>query len=386
MLKDRPHQLRPDQDAGLQPLFYTLDGMRGVGALLVCYGHAIRFWGGMPTEYPANPFCVDLFFMLSGYVIAFAYEPRFAAGMSATTFIRQRIVRLYPIYFLALLMGLGVALVATLGDDQELGLVLSKFPPQLFMLPAPSYGEAGAGLFPLNPPAWTLLFELWVNLVYVLVWRWLSLPRLFCLVVISAGVLAVITLDQGHIDMGPDWGTFAGGFARATFGFFLGVLVFRLNGSRKSPPKRMSAWAVVATAAVVVLCIIPQTEVTRPFVALAVVCIAGPILLHWGQAIQPPRQLLALFARFGAISYAMYMIHYPIIEAMIRLNWRADRVFMTYAPYSGLAILIATVSLAYLVDRYYDGPARAWLNARLKWISRRTRGMGVFAQRRPTSY
>ena len=77
---------RPDH-----PLFLTLDGMRGVGGMLVVVGHTIIFWGGLHTSSPPIPFCVDLFFLLSGFVIAFAYEPRFAGGMDAATFLREGI-------------------------------------------------------------------------------------------------------------------------------------------------------------------------------------------------------------------------------------------------------------------------------------------------------
>ncbi len=62
------------------PLFLTLDGMRGIGAILVVWGHTMIFWGGPVTTLPPIPFCVDLFFILSGYVIGFAYEPRLADG------------------------------------------------------------------------------------------------------------------------------------------------------------------------------------------------------------------------------------------------------------------------------------------------------------------
>jgi PAB1-binding protein PBP1 len=65
--------------------FATLDGMRGVGAVLVVMGHGAIFFGGINLT-GGGPALVDAFFVLSGFVIAYAYEPRFAAGMNIRTF------------------------------------------------------------------------------------------------------------------------------------------------------------------------------------------------------------------------------------------------------------------------------------------------------------
>ncbi len=82
----------------------TLDGLRGVAALAVVFGHL--FW-------PFNLFlahtylAVDLFFLMSGFVLAATYERRLAAGWGAGKFAVVRLRRLWPLYALGLVVGLG---------------------------------------------------------------------------------------------------------------------------------------------------------------------------------------------------------------------------------------------------------------------------------------
>ncbi len=343
------------------PLFLTLDGMRGIGAVLVVWGHTVIFWGGPVTTSPPIPFCVDLFFILSGYVIAFAYEPRLANGMTPATFLRQRLIRLYPLYFLGLMMGAGAYALATAGDaDGGLGEVGLSLVPQLFMLPSPDLNGSG-DLYPLNMPGWTLLFELSANIVYVFAWRWLSTRVLIVVVALSAAVLAACAISYGTLDQGPSWWNFWGGFARAMFGFFCGVLAFRMAGRPAKPVQKRSLWAIPATLVVIALCLIPQTPATRPFVELFIVVGIGFPLVLWGQSMQPPAWAAGVFAKLGAISYAVYMIHYPLFELMKRANWKFPQLSHELAPWTGLALMAVTLALGWIAERYYDRPVRRML-------------------------
>jgi peptidoglycan/LPS O-acetylase OafA/YrhL len=238
--------------------------------------------------------------------------------------------------------------------------------PQLLMLPSPDFNGSG-DLYPLNMPAWTLLFEFWANIIYVLIWRWLKSTRMLIgVVILSAVVLAACAISYGTLDQGPSWGNFWGGFARAMFGFFAGVLVFRLVGSPKAPSQRRSWTAIPALFAVPLLCIIPQTQELRPYIELTIVCLVGPWLLVWGQAIQPWKPLAKLFGKAGAISYACYVLHYPLFELMKRLNWRFPVLSHEWTPWTGVAVLLVALAISWWAEKYYDRPARALLNGAIK--------------------
>src|SRR5205085_12699808 len=84
-------------------VFHTLDGLRGIAALAIVLRHCDGFFGA--DVLPGSYLAVDLFFVLSGFVIAFAYEDRLASGLSAWRFAWVRVVRLYPLYVLGIALG-----------------------------------------------------------------------------------------------------------------------------------------------------------------------------------------------------------------------------------------------------------------------------------------
>src|ERR1700748_2589335 len=81
-------------------MFYTIDGLRGLAALLVVMRHTIPLHGGTLNS-PSSYLAVELFFQFSGFVIAHAYDKRFAEGLGFWEFAKIRFIRLYPLYFIA---------------------------------------------------------------------------------------------------------------------------------------------------------------------------------------------------------------------------------------------------------------------------------------------
>ena len=82
-----------------QPRYELLDGLRGVAALLVLGYHlfeAVAFAQGAPEQNMYHGFlAVDFFFVLSGFVMGYAYDRQWDR-MSIGTFIRRRLTRLHP--------------------------------------------------------------------------------------------------------------------------------------------------------------------------------------------------------------------------------------------------------------------------------------------------
>ena len=347
--------------------FVLLDGVRGLGALLVLAGHTIVAWG--PVWPASGAIVVDAFFALSGFVLAFAYEPKFRAGMGAREFMTQRIVRLFPLYLLGTLLVYVTLLSFTFGDAdgpaRADGYTLELL-PQLVMLP--SLPQLGAtDVYSLNVPAYTLFCELAVNLVYVLVFRWLSTRVLIGVVIASALFLAVTILNFGRIDIGSDWGTWWGGLARAMFGFFTGVLAYRLARSPLTATRPKHWFAAPLVVMLPIVCFIPATPEWRPFVDMALAFgVLLPLLLIC-QSIRPSDRFTAFFTFGGQISYAVYILHQPMREVIKRLQWKST-IIADLAPWSGIGIMAFIVAIAFLAERYYDRPVRralvAWLKAR----------------------
>jgi len=78
--------------------FVTLDAMRGIAAFLVVLRHTGTTAGGWFPEY--SYLAVDLFFILSGFVLAYAYDADFERGMGFSRFMKKRTLRLAPLYIL----------------------------------------------------------------------------------------------------------------------------------------------------------------------------------------------------------------------------------------------------------------------------------------------
>src|ERR1700761_6040207 len=84
--------------------FETLNAMRGIAAIGVVLFHGRALWHGAVA--PHGYLAVDIFFMLSGFVIAHAYEERLRLGLSVAEFAKIRIIRFYPLYALGLTLGI----------------------------------------------------------------------------------------------------------------------------------------------------------------------------------------------------------------------------------------------------------------------------------------
>jgi len=85
--------------------YEALDGLRGVAALCVM---ACHFGQMLDVYWPANMFlAVDIFFMMSGFVIMYSYGERLRNGMPAWSYLGRRLVRLYPMFIVGLLIGAG---------------------------------------------------------------------------------------------------------------------------------------------------------------------------------------------------------------------------------------------------------------------------------------
>lgn len=84
--------------------YRTLHGIRGVAALRVVVLYSPRLFGSAPAFLAPT---VDLFLVLSGFVLAHVYEDRRRRGMTPLAFLRQRCVRLYPLYQGHCVIGIG---------------------------------------------------------------------------------------------------------------------------------------------------------------------------------------------------------------------------------------------------------------------------------------
>ena len=89
-----------------KPHYEILDGLRGVAAVLVMLYHIGEGFATSPVDQSVNHgyLAVDLFFILSGFVIGYAYDDRWDIGLTVKDFLRRRLIRLHPMVIMGVLL------------------------------------------------------------------------------------------------------------------------------------------------------------------------------------------------------------------------------------------------------------------------------------------
>jgi peptidoglycan/LPS O-acetylase OafA/YrhL len=342
--------------------FSALDGLRGVAAIsIVVYHYSQNLgWELLPNAYLA----VDFFFMLSGFVLAHAYEARLRSGQGVAEFMKRRLIRLYPLYFLGTTLPVVLIVVAHWqGESHPDGaLTMASYFLGLLFLPTPTgLSVFSSRVFPLNIPAWSLSLEIGVNVIYAFASKHLTTLRLTMVAMVAmlgliGGVLYYDTMGLGH-----SWPTYLGGWLRVCWSFFAGVLAFRIFAAR-------SRSALPASAALLIACLMLVDFACRDdgkAIGLFSALILFPAILWAGAHVRLSGAGQRLATWCGAISYALYVTHEPIFDAfwlVCRLNhWDARAEFW---PNLIGWILVALAS-AWVLDLAYDLPVRAFLTRKL---------------------
>ncbi len=327
----------------------SLDGLRGVAALAVVGSHFENL-SGISLHLQHSGVAVDFFFILSGFVIAQAYERRLAAGLGWGAYMLARLRRLWP----AILGGLAIGLAAAVLAGERLSLAMAL---QVLLLPA-VWGPSlhGGELFPLNGPQWSLFLELAVNALHAAVFRWLTVPRLVAAVAAAGLALILVSARFGGLDVGWSRANVWGGPPRVIWGFGVGVLLFRAHARGLRAPALPCALVALALGLVLVR---PWPEqglyaVTDLVIVLAVL----PVLVSLAVRSTVPRWASGPARWLGWLSYPLYAVHVPLLRACEAiLNSAPD----TQAAMGWAATPVLVVGLAALFARYYDAPVRAWL-------------------------
>jgi peptidoglycan/LPS O-acetylase OafA/YrhL len=343
--------------------FATLDAMRGVAAIAVLMIHM----GGEPAKVLSGGYlAVDFFFCLSGFVLAHAYGDK---QFTTAQFLTVRAIRLYPLYLAGL--GLGVALLATRWTAQTLWAAVLG----LMFLPSPFSVRTLAQLdfYPLNPPAWSLFFEIVANLAWFPLRRWLrGWPGVWALGLCAVAFLSC-AVAYGSVSTGEYWDNAAGGLGRVAYSFLAGVLTYRLWRHTRLEA-RLPSWAPVILLLAVFCAPVPR-QVSDPIIVLLLV----PPLVFMGACCTPSIGLAGGVERsLGSMSYAIYALHLPIIVGVDRwlidggLIARMGVPLLTHHPSALTTPLTVAVvlGLAWSLDKIYDRPVRRWLGTKASAAAR----------------
>lgn len=372
-----------------KPHYDLLDGLRGVAALLVLWYHVFEgyaFAAASPIIETANHayLAVDFFFILSGFVIAYAYDDRLGKSMPAGQFFKRRLIRLHPMVVMGAVLGAVTFLIQGSvqwdGTHITTSAVMIALLCAMFFIPALpgcSYEVRGNGeMFPLNGPAWSLFFEYLGNLLYALFIHRLGNKALAVWTVLMGIGLGYFTITDfsGYGCLGVGWTldavNFTGGLLRMLFPFSLGMLVCR---HFKPAKVRGAFW--ICTLSLIVLFHIPFIPGLEPvcyngIFEMACITLVFPALVWLGASGTTTDRFSSGVCKFlGDISFPVYIIHYPFYYLFYA--WLIKHQYFTFGEtwMTALLLMAGNLLLAWLCLKFYDEPVRRYLAAR--WLKKK---------------
>ncbi len=377
-----------------KPRYEILDGLRGVAATLVVAYHLFEtYYEGKPDQ-PINHgyLAVDFFFVLSGFVIGYAYDDRWNK-MTTWAFFKRRLIRLHPMVIFGTLFG---AVMFYFGSCSSFPLI-SETPWYMViavmlwcftMIPLPSTMDirGWAETNPLNGPAWSLQWEYLANILYALVVRRFSKLLLgICVAVFACfTIILCLNIDVFGFLEERSWAayTVVGGWSttpdqlqvgltRLLYPFFCGLFLSRMGWMMKV--KGGFWWCSLF---IVILLGMPwlglgtegEARWTNGLYEAFCILVCFPIIVAIGAGSSVKGGKSEAINKFlGDISFPIYITHYPLIY--MQMSWVESH---KDAPlgmhiFVSVCIFLLAIGLAYAAMKLYDLPVREWLKK--KWFA-----------------
>lgn len=379
-----------------KPRYAILDGLRGVAALVVILFHGfetyIPFFGTQHINH--GYLAVDFFFVLSGFVIGYAYDDRWDR-MSTWSFFKRRLIRLHPMVVAGTLFG---ACLFFFGESDYFSLIGGTEPWKFFlcivlgllMIPAGTgldirgWGETNS----LNGPNWSLTFEYIGNILYAFVLRRLPTVVMGMLCVASAFLTMNLALGwdvfgffaQPKYDVIGGWSITPDqmyvGFSRLLYPFLCGLLISRLlpkfitkeNPSGSPLGIRGGFWW--ASLLLVVLFAVPQIGgkscVADGLYQVFAIVVMFPVIVLIGAGSKTTDKRSAKWCEtLGNLSYPLYITHFPLMY--MQMAWVSSHKDspVWHHVVLNLGILLVAIGIAWAFLKLYDEPVRAWLKKKL---------------------
>lgn len=340
----------------------ALTGIRGLAAWAVVFYHvrvtmAAHLPGAMVRAADHFNLAVDLFFILSGFVLWLNYAERLRQGGRAALadFWWRRIARIWPLHAVILSLFVGFALAVRLHGGEGAGYPFAELPLHFLLV-------QNWGLTPhlsWNDPAWSISAEMGAYILFpvavrALRWERVPSPALLGAVALLLAALGAAALLRGMDSLGGD--VPALGLRRCLIEFACGnvlcVLWQRWRDTRRAAP-------LAGSGAVALLLLGVLTGLNDALWApamlfltlLALACGRGAVA-----RLLASRPLVWL----GEISYSTYLAHF-LLFVLFKLVFVGPDLTLDWprlALYFAL-VLLASVVLYHRVEK----PAQAWFNA-----------------------
>jgi len=382
-----------------KPRYEILDGLRGVAALMVVLFHIFETYSKGPAFQIINHgyLAVDFFFVLSGFVVGYAYDDRWDK-MTTWGFFKRRLTRLHPMVIAGTLVG--AALFFFSGNAFPLTQQIEPWKfflclvMGLFIIPCPNsldirgWGELNS----FNGPVWTLTLEYIGNILYAFILRRLPKIALAVLCVVCAFFTLDVTLgwnvfglfENPHYTVIGGWSLMPDqiyiGFTRLLYPFLCGLLISRILPAHRTESNPSGSpihlrggfwWCGLAIAVLLAMpCIGGKMGVADGlYQAACILCIFPLIVLAGAGSKTTDPHSTAICKWLGDISYPIYITHYPLIY--MQMDWVAQHpdAPMWQHIAVGAGVMFMAIIMAWGLLKAYDLPVRQWLTEH--WLKRK---------------
>lgn len=361
--------------------FDILDGMRGIAAIVVLLRHYFMYIDlkvGISPVFGNVTAAVDIFFILSGFVIAHNYAQKLKDGMPFGAYLYKRVLRLFPLLFISLMLGaMAMFLFIRLGAaDLTIKELLFSTAANTFFIPW--FHESSVTttvmeyvrttnnqVFPSNESLWSLHFEMAASILFLaLFFRSTRFLAIVAGLSFTGMVLYGILFTDAEFEFGGNTGTFFGAYPRVIYGFCAGIIIYRIRGcvpARWNERFMSLPYKSLIIYAAMIACFAFPLHI-KGLYYLAQILIFAPLVVLAGSLAPPENAADKKLAEYlGWLSYPIYCLHIPVIRlcyyAYERLGLSKDVSFLIVA-------MVATFLVSIAVTKYLDEPLRRHLARR----------------------
>ncbi len=372
-----------------KPRYEILDGLRGVASVIVVIFHIFESYSAGPAYQFINHgyLAVDFFFVLSGFVIGYAYDDRWGK-MGTWGFFKRRLVRLHPMVVFGTVVGICFYYLGQCGLFPLIGnipawKVILAFVMGCLMIPCgPRMDIRGWGEFnSFNGPNWSLTWEYLGNILYAFIFR--RLPNIILGILVAAagfltldlclnlnvfGLLTEARNSQMYTPIGG-WSLTSEqvyiGLTRLFYPFLAGLLLSRI-GKRIRIQGGFWWCSVILAVVLSIPCVGGEGSILNGIYNAFCIIVIFPLIVMIGAgSVINGAKGNRICDFLGQISYPLYITHYPLMY--VQMCWvysHPDAPLFAHLTMN-IGVVVLSVFIAWAALKLYDIPLRAWLKDRL---------------------
>lgn len=372
-----------------KPRYEILDGLRGVASVIVVIFHIFESYSAGPAYQFINHgyLAVDFFFVLSGFVIGYAYDDRWGK-MGTWSFFKRRLVRLHPMVVFGTVVGICFYYLGQCGLFPQIGnipawKVILAFVMGCLMIPCgPRMDIRGWGEFnSFNGPNWSLTWEYLGNILYAFIFR--RLPNIILGILVAAagfltldlclnlnvfGLLTEARNSQMYTPIGG-WSLTSEqvyiGMTRLFYPFLAGLLLSRI-GKRIRIQGGFWWCSVILAVVLSIPCVGGEGSILNGIYNAFCIIVIFPLIVMIGAgSVINGAKGNRICDFLGQISYPLYITHYPLMY--VQMCWvysHPDAPLFAHLTMN-IGVVVLSVFIAWAALKLYDIPLRAWLKDKL---------------------